>query len=444
MDFEEYIKTFQQNNQDQSEFVQTVVALLKDLEKYFRTHQKQLEIFECFCEPEVVNQFRVIWTDDEGNSRVNRGFRVQFSQVLGPCKGGLRFSKETNLAKMKFLAFEQMMKNSISNFNIGGGMCGSDFDPNHKSENEKINFTQNFAEQLLKFSSTENEIFVGDHGVGEKEISIIFGKMKQMETRNCSVLNGRGWGIPLSCPQATGYGLVHLLMSALKDKKQEINGKKIVISGCGKVAMATAELCLEVGGTVLTLSDKSGTIFETGGFTNNQLKNVMNIKSKGGKCADYKSASKTVLFFEGKSPWHINCDVAIPCARENEIDLSDASNLVNHDCRFVVEGSNLASSHSAAEFFRTSNLNYFPSKLAGLGGIAMSALESSQNSTRVFWTKPEIEEKLKVIMENVYKSTRDIAKDMGRPNDFAFGANVLGFKRIIESMMSQGYVRVSN
>lgn len=442
MDFEKFVTNFQKKDQDQKEFAQAAVALLKDLEKYFRAHPKELKLFECFCEPEVVNQFRVIWTDDEGNSCVNKGFRVQFSQVLGPCKGGLRFSKEVDFSKMKFLAFEQMMKNSISSFNIGGGFFGADFDPNNKSENEKFNFTQSFAQQLSKFSSTESEICVGDHGVGENEISIIFGKMKEVKPQNCSVLNGKGWGIPLSSPQATGYGLAYILMFALKDKKQEIRGKKIVISGCGKVAIAVAEMCLELGGIVLTMSDKSGTIFETDGFTANQLKTVMNIKKTEGNCTEYKATSKTVLYFEGKSPWHINCDVAIPCSVENEIDVVDANNLVKHDCRFVVEGSNLASSQSATECFRTSNINYFPSKLASLGGVAMAALEASQNSTRVFWTKPEMQEKLKAIMENVYKSTRDIAKDMGRPNDFAFGANVLGFKKIIESMISQGFVRV--
>ncbi|XP_076815201.1 NADP-specific glutamate dehydrogenase-like [Clavelina lepadiformis] len=427
---------------NQAEFLQAVDEVLTSLRPLFDRYPKYLSVLEAILEPERAIQFRIPWQDDQGNMQVNRGFRVQFNQAIGPYKGGLRFHPTVNLSIIKFLGFEQIFKNALTTLPMGGGKGGSDFDPKGKTDSEVLRFCQSFMTELFKHIGPDTDVPAGDIGVGGREIGFMFGQYKRITNFHSGVLTGKGWGWggSLIRPEATGYGLVYALDFAMKDRKESIAGKKITISGSGNVAQFAAEKCNELGGIVLTFSDSAGTIYEPKGFDAAKLKQLIAIKDRRGRCKEYLEVSKTAQYFEGKRPWAIKCDIALPSATQNEIELDDAKNLVRGGCKYVFEGANMPSNNDAIDIFKKNKVIYFPAKAANAGGVAVSGLEMAQNSGRVHWTREEVDEKLKGIMKNIYTTCRDTAADLGHAGDFQLGANAAGFKKVADAMIAQGQV----
>nr|XP_009858550.1 NADP-specific glutamate dehydrogenase [Ciona intestinalis] len=427
---------------NQTEFLQAVDEVLISLKPLFDRYPKYLSVLPAVCEPERVVQFRVPWQDDKGDIQINRGFRVQFNQAIGPYKGGLRFHPSVNLSIIKFLGFEQIFKNALTTLPMGGGKGGCDFDPKGKTDSEVLRFCQSFMTELFKHIGPDTDVPAGDIGVGGREIGFMFGQYKRITNCHQGVLTGKGWGWggSLIRPEATGYGLVYALDFAMKDVGESLAGKTVTLSGSGNVAQFAAEKCLELGATVLTFSDSAGTIYEPKGFDSKKLKQLVAIKEARGRCKEYLAHSKTAQYFEGKRPWGVKCDVALPSATQNEIEKADADSLVKNGCKYVFEGANMPSNNDAIEVFKNNKVVYFPAKAANAGGVAVSGLEMAQNSGRVHWTREEVDNKLKGIMENIYTTCRDTAADLGHPGDFQLGANAAGFKKVADAMFDQGQV----
>ena len=423
--------------------MQAVKEVLESLEPVIEAHPEFAEkgIVERIVEPERVITFRVPWVDDSGKVQVNRGFRVQFNSAIGPYKGGLRFHPSVYLGIIKFLGFEQIFKNSLTGLPIGGGKGGSDFDPKGKSDNEVMHFCQSFMTELSKHIGADTDVPAGDIGVGGREIGFMYGQYKRLRNEYTGVLTGKGltYGGSLARTEATGYGLCYFTEEMLKDAGKSFKGATVVISGSGNVAIYATKKATELGGKVVALSDSNGYIYDKNGIDLDAVKQIKEVERK--RIKEYLTYHPEAEYHEGCSGiWGIPCDIALPCATQNEIDEESAKKLVANGCYAVAEGANMPSTPEAIAQFQSNGLLFGPAKAANAGGVATSALEMSQNSMRYSWTFDEVDAKLKDIMVNIYKNTRDAAEKYGKKGDFVAGANIAGFMKVAEAMMAQGIV----
>ena len=437
------METVTKRNPVEPEFLQAVKEVLESLEPVIEAHPEFAEkgIVERIVEPERVITFRVPWVDDSGKVQVNRGFRVQFNSAIGPYKGGLRFHPSVYLGIIKFLGFEQIFKNSLTGLPIGGGKGGSDFDPKGKSDNEVMHFCQSFMTELSKHIGADTDVPAGDIGVGGREIGFMYGQYKRLRNEYTGVLTGKGltYGGSLARTEATGYGLCYFTEEMLKDAGKSFKGATVVISGSGNVAIYATKKATELGGKVVALSDSNGYIYDKNGIDLDAVKQIKEVERK--RIKEYLTYHPEAEYHEGCSGiWGIPCDIALPCATQNEIDEESAKKLVANGCYAVAEGANMPSTPEAIAQFQSNGLLFGPAKAANAGGVATSALEMSQNSMRYSWTFDEVDAKLKDIMVNIYKNTRDAAEKYGKKGDFVAGANIAGFMKVAEAMMAQGIV----
>ena len=438
----DFLDTVESNNKGESEFLQAVEevaeAVLPILNQHSRFDNKK--ILERMVEPERVISFRVPWVDDSGNVQVNRGYRVQMNSAIGPYKGGLRFHPSVNLSILKFLAFEQVFKNALTTLPMGGGKGGSNFDPKGKSDNEIMKFCQSFMTELCKNTGPDTDVPAGDIGVGAREIGYMFGQYKRIRNEFTGVLTGKGlgWGGSLIRPEATGYGNVYFAQNMLAEKGDSFKGKTIVISGSGNVAQYSCEKATELGAKVVTMSDSSGFIHDPEGIDVEKLAFIMDLKNvKRGRIKEYAD-HYGCEFKEGK-PWIISCDIALPCATQNELNESDANTLVSNGCICVSEGANMPSTPKAVEVFLSSKILFAPGKASNAGGVATSGLEMSQNSLRMNWTREEVDQKLKTIMNDIHSQCIEHGKE-GDYINYVKGANIAGFLKVADAMLDQGVV----
>ena len=427
---------------NQPEFHQAVAEVLHSLKDFLKDNPKYANaaILERMVEPERVIMFRVPWVDDAGNVRVNRGFRIQMNSAIGPYKGGLRFHPSVNLSILKFLAFEQVFKNSLTTLPMGGGKGGSDFDPKGKSDGEVMRFCQSFMAELFRHIGANEDVPAGDIGVGAREVGYLFGMYKKLTKQFEGVLTGKplAYGGSLIRPEATGYGTVYFAREMLATRNDSFEGKKVAISGSGNVAQYAAEKCLQLGASVLTLSDSNGTIYAKDGITKEQLAWIMELKNvKRGRIAE---AAKEFGFeyFEGKRPWSVKCDIALPCATQNELNGDEAKALLANGVMCVAEGANMPSTPEAIEAFQSAGILYAPGKASNAGGVATSGLEMSQNSLRLSWTREEVDARLLQIMKSIHESCVKYGKNADGSINYVQGANVAGFVKVADAMLSQG------
>lgn len=433
----------QKRNPGEDEFLQAVKEVLESLEIVAKKHPEYVEagIFERIVEPERQIIFRVPWTDDNGNVHVNRGMRVEFNSAIGPYKGGLRFHPSVNMSIIKFLGFEQIFKNSLTGLPIGGGKGGSDFDPKGKSDNEVMRFCQSFMTELSKHIGADTDVPAGDIGVGAREIGYLFGQYKRIRNEFTGVLTGKSlnWGGSLVRTEATGYGLVYFAQNMLADLNDSFKGKTVVISGSGNVAIYACQKVQQLGGKVVAMSDSSGYIYDKDGIDLDLIKEIKEVKR--GRIKEYADQKSSVEYTADCSKiWSVKCDIALPCATQNELDLDDAKLLVKNGCKLVAEGANMPCTDKAAEWLVEQKIPFAPGKASNAGGVATSALEMSQNSMRYSWSFEEVDEKLQGIMKNIYTNARDTAKEYGMDGNLIFGANVAGFLKVAQSMYEQGIV----
>jgi len=401
------------------------------------------KILERIVEPERVIMFRVPWMDDRGEIQVNRGFRVEMNSALGPYKGGLRFHPSVTLGILKFLAFEQVFKNSLTTLPMGGGKGGSDFDPKGKSDAEVMRFCQSFMSELYRHIGPNTDVPAGDIGVGGREIGYLFGMYKRLANEFTGVLTGKGrqWGGSLIRPEATGYGTVYFAREMLATRGQELTGKQVLVSGSGNVAQFAAEKLLEYGAKILTLSDSSGTIVDRAGIDREKLDYVMDLKNnRRGRIKEYLERFPDAEYLDGERPWSVPCDVAVPCATENEISPEEADVLLENGCTCVVEGANMPSTADAVEKFLEARILYGPGKAANAGGVAVSGLEMSQNAMRISWPRAEVDERLKMIMKAIHRTCVEHGADGDDFVNYVRGANVAGFIKVADAMLDQGVV----
>ena len=429
-------------NPGENEFHQAVKEVVSSIWDFLQENQHYLHnnILDRIVEPERVITFRVPWRDDMGKINVNRGFRIQFNSAIGPYKGGLRFHSSVNLSILKFLAFEQIFKNSLTTLPMGGGKGGSDFDPKGKSDNEIMSFCQSFMTELCRHIGPNTDVPAGDIGVGGREIGFLFGQYKKIRNEFSGVLTGKGinWGGSLIRPEATGYGAVYFAQELLGTQDMNFSGKKVAISGSGNVAQYAAEKVIELGGKVISLSDSSGTIYDKNGLDQEKLEWIMNLKNvKRGRIKEFADKYK-VDYLENQKPWGIDCDIAIPCATQNEIDENDAETLIHNGCICVVEGANMPSEPNAADLFNEKIL-FGPGKAANAGGVAVSGLEMSQNSMRINWSSEEVDNKLNEIMKSIHAQCVKYGSNGDRV-DYIKGANIGGFIKVANAMLDQGLV----
>ena len=442
----EEVKT---KNANEPEFLQAVEEVLTTLEPAV-DQMPQLEpnaILERMVEPERVIMFRVPWMDDAGNYHVNRGFRVQFNSAIGPYKGGLRFSKEVNLSVLKFLGFEQVLKNSLTTLPMGGGKGGSDFDPHGKSDKEVMRFCQSFMTELYRHIGADVDVPAGDKNVGGREIGYLFGQYKRIRDEYTGVLTGKGltFGGSLIRTEATGYGLIYFAREMLKVKGQDFKGKTCVVSGSGNVAQYAAEKLIQLGAKVVTLSDSNGYIYDADGITQEKLDWVKELKCvKRGRISEYAKQFPSAKYFEGKKVWEVKCDCAFPCATQNELLEADADMLLKNGVKLVAEGANMPSDNAAVAKFQAAKIMYAPGKASNAGGVATSGLEMSQNSERLSWSAEEVDAKLDGIMCNIHDNCLNTAKRFGLVDgdyvNYQAGANIAGFVKVAEAMIAQGLV----
>lgn len=435
---------------DQPEFHQAVKEVLESLEPVLEANPEYISVVERVVEPERLIHFRVPWVDDSDVVQVNRGFRIQFNGAIGPYKGGLRFHPSVNASILKFLAFEQIFKNSLTGLPMGGGKGGSDFDPKGKSDGEVMRFCQSFMMELWRHIGQDCDVPAGDIGVGGREIGYMFGMYKRLQNEfQGGVLTGKGlsYGGSLIRPEATGYGLVYFAREMLAAKGKSFEGATVSISGSGNVAQFACEKVLDLGGKPVTMSDSSGFIHDPDGIDRTKLAWIMDLKNnRRGRISEYaenfSSATFTASAPEPSSNalWGVNVDVALPCATQNEVNGAEAQMLVDNKVMAVAEGANMPCTPEAVEVFHTNGILFAPGKASNAGGVATSGLEMSQNSLRLSWTREEVDEKLDNIMVNIHKSAAETAAKYGRPDDYVFGANVAGFLKIAEAMMAQGVV----
>jgi glutamate dehydrogenase (NADP+) len=418
------------------EVAESVIPFIEENPKY-----KKARILERITEPERTIMFRVSWTDDAGNVHVNRGYRVEFNSAIGPYKGGLRFHPTVNLSVLKFLGFEQIFKNSLTTLPMGGGKGGSDFDPKGKSDNEVMRFCQAFMTELSRHIGADTDVPAGDIGVGGREIGYMFGQYKRIRNEFTGVLTGKGlnWGGSLIRPEATGYGTVYFAQEMLATKGDGFKGKKVVISGSGNVAQFAAEKATELGATVLTLSDSSGYILDNDGINAEKLAHVMHIKNvERGRISDYLKKYPSATFVAGKTPWTVACDIAMPCATQNELHGDDAKALIANGVKAVAEGANMPCTPEAVEAFSAKRILFSPGKAANAGGVSTSGLEMSQNSLRLSWSREEVDQRLHGIMKSIHASCVKYGAREDGTIDYVKGANLAGFVKVADAMLDQG------
>jgi len=441
---DKFMQMVERRNQAQPEFYQAVYEVAQAVIPFIEEHPeyKKAAILERMIEAERIIIFRVPWMDDEGNYRVNRGYRVQMNNAIGPYKGGLRFHPDVTLSVLKFLAFEQVFKNSLTSLPMGGGKGGADFDPKGKSDNEVMRFCQSFMTELFHHIGKDTDIPAGDVGVGTREIGYLFGQFKRLSNEFNGVLTGKGYayGGSLIRPEATGYGLLFFVEEMLKTKGLLVEGKKVVISGSGNVAQYAIEKTLAFGGIPLTASDSDGFIYDPKGIDTNKLAYIMDLKNqRRGRIKEYAEAFGCE-YFEGEKPWMIPCDIALPCAIQNELNEEDAFTLVNNGCRLVAEGANMPCTPEAISAFQKNGILYAPGKASNAGGVAVSGLEMSQNSIRMYWTKEEVEGRLRIIMQSIHEQCIHYGKNKEGDIDYVKGANIAGFVRVADAMLAEGHV----
>ena len=439
---ERVIEEVKQKNAHEPEFIQAVTEVLTSLEDIIEQHPEyeKAGLLERMVEPERTIIFRVPWTDDAGNVHVNTGYRVEYNSALGPYKGGLRFHPSVNLSIIKFLGFEQCFKNSLTTLPMGGGKGGSDFDPKGKSDAEVMRFCQSFMTELNRHIGPDTDVPAGDIGVGAREIGYLFGQYKRIRNEWTGVLTGKGlaYGGSLARTQATGYGLVYFVAEHLKMQGDSFEGKKVCISGAGNVATYAAEKAQQLGATVVTMSDSSGWIYDPAGVQLDIVKRIKEVER--GRIKDYIKDVPTAEYHEGRGVWTIACDIALPCATQNELFLEDAEALVANKCAIVAEGANMPTTADATEYLQKAGVTFIPGKASNAGGVATSGLEMSQNSERLSWTFEEVDAKLQGIMKNIYHAADDAAREVGKEGNYVVGANIAGFKKLAEAMMAQGIV----
>ncbi|MGB0423042.1 MAG: NADP-specific glutamate dehydrogenase [Flavobacteriales bacterium] len=428
----------------ESEFLQAVEEVAEAVIPFIEDHPKykQSKVLERLVEPERTIMFRVTWTDDKGEIQVNRGYRVEFNSAIGPYKGGLRFHPSVNLSILKFLGFEQIFKNSLTTLPMGGGKGGSDFDPKGKSDNEVMHFCQSFMTELSRHIGPNTDVPAGDIGVGGREIGYMFGQYKRLRNEFTGVLTGKGinWGGSLIRPEATGYGTVYFAQEMLGTKGADFKGKTVVISGSGNVAQYAVEKVTQLGGKVVTMSDSKGYIHDADGIDAEKLDWIMKLKNeRRGRIKEYTQQYASATFHEGKRPWEVKCDIALPCATQNELNGDEAQNLVDNGCMAVAEGANMPSTPEAIAVFHENNLLFAPGKASNAGGVATSGLEMSQNSLRLSWTREEVDSKLHGIMKSIHESCAKYGKN-GDSIDYVKGANIAGFVKVADAMIDQGCV----
>ncbi len=432
-------------NGHEPEFIQAVQEVAETVIPYIAKHKiyNGKNILLRMVEPERLLSFRVSWVDDKGEIHVNRGYRIQMNSAIGPYKGGLRFHPSVNASILKFLAFEQVFKNSLTTLPMGGGKGGSDFDPKGKSDDEVMRFCHAFMTELSRHIGPNTDVPAGDIGVGAREIGFLFGMYKKIRNEFTGVLTGKGlsWGGSKIRPEATGYGTVYFAQSMLGTQGAEINGKTVVISGSGNVAQYAAEKVLHLGGKVVTLSDSGGYIYDADGIDTKKLAYVMDLKNnKRGRISEYTKKYKGAKFVKGKTPWEVKCDIALPCATQNELDGKDAKKLIKNKCMCVAEGANMPSTPEAIHAFHESKILFAPGKASNAGGVATSGLEMSQNSLRISWTREEVDERLKGIMSDIHDSCIEYGKEKDGYCNYVKGANIAGFVKVADAMLAQGVI----
>ena len=442
---EEVFEQVKRRDHDQPEFHQAVWEVLESLAPVLELHPEYREyrVLERLVEPERMLIFRVPWTDDQGRVQVNRGMRVEFNSAIGPYKGGLRFHPSVNLSIIKFLGFEQMFKNALTTRPIGGGKGGSDFDPKGKSDNEVMRFCQSFMTELFRHIGANIDVPAGDIGVGGREIGYLFGQYKRLTRRWEGVLTGKGygWGGSLIRPEATGYGQVYFLREMLKARGEKIAGKSCTISGSGNVAQFCAEKAISYGGKVLTMSDSGGFVHDPDGIDEEKLAWVMELKNtRRGRISEYAKKYKSASYHADKRPWSVKCDIALPCATQNEIEEAGAKALAKGGTFAVCEGANMPTTPEAVEIFRAAKIAFGPAKAANAGGVAVSALEMAQNAYFSEWSREEVDSRLDTIMTGIHAQCNAAAEKYGHAGDLLVGANVSGFLKVANAMLDQGVV----
>ncbi|HHV59331.1 MAG TPA: NADP-specific glutamate dehydrogenase [Clostridiaceae bacterium] len=429
-------------NPNEPEFHQAVTETLTSLQPFVDANPEyeKAGILERLCEPERAIIFRVPWVDDSGKVQVNKGYRVQFNSAIGPYKGGLRFHPSVCLSIIKFLGFEQVLKNSLTGLPIGGGKGGSDFDPKGKSEREIMAFCQSFMTELYRHIGEDTDVPAGDIGVCDREIGFLYGQYKRIINAYTSVLTGKGlsYGGSFTRTEATGYGLVYLTSELLRQHGNSIENKTVVVSGSGNVAIFAAEKVKQLGGKVVALSDSNGFVYDSEGIDLCAVKEIK-IKRRG-RISEYVNYRKNAVYTEGRGIWNIKCDIALPCATQNELNGDDAKELVKNGCIAVCEGANMPSTSEAIKVFHQNKVLFVPGKAANAGGVAVSALEMSQNAMRTSWPFEKVDQKLKEIMINIYNNIANVAREVGQEDNFVVGANIAGFKKVADAMLRQGVV----
>ncbi|RTZ93914.1 MAG: NADP-specific glutamate dehydrogenase [Candidatus Neomarinimicrobiota bacterium] len=440
---DDFMKHVTSRSPGEDEFHQAVLEVFSSIWDFLQEHPQYIHagILDRIVEPERVIMFRVPWRDDRGMAQVNRGYRVEFNSAIGPYKGGLRFHASVNLSILKFLGFEQVFKNSLTTLPMGGGKGGSDFDPKGKSDNEVMSFTQSFMSELFRHIGPDTDVPAGDIGVGGREIGYLFGQYKRLRNEFSGVLTGKGlnWGGSRIRPEATGYGAVYFAEEMLKLQDDSFSGKTVTISGSGNVAQFATEKVIQLGGKVVSISDSNGTIHDEDGIDTGKLAWVMNLKNiKRGRIKDY-AEKFSCEYLDGQRPWSIPCDIALPCATQNEISEKDAKTLIKNGCKCVSEGANMPSDPGAVDVFMANKILFGPGKAANAGGVAVSGLEMSQNNMRLSWTREEVDQRLHQIMKDIHKQCNTYGAE-GDYVNYIKGANIGGFIKVADAMIDQGVV----
>ncbi|MDN3491763.1 NADP-specific glutamate dehydrogenase [Winogradskyella bathintestinalis] len=442
---EAFLDIVKERNGHEPEFLQAVQEVAETVIPYIEEHNiyKGKNILLRMVEPERLISFRICWVNDNNEIQVNRGYRVQMNSAIGPYKGGLRFHPTVNASILKFLAFEQVFKNSLTTLPMGGGKGGSDFDPKGKSDNEIMRFCHAFMTELFRHIGHNTDVPAGDIGVGAREIGFMFGMYKKLNNTFTGVLTGKGasWGGSLIRPEATGYGNVYFAQNMLQRQGDSFDGKTVVISGSGNVAQFAAEKAIELGAKVVTLSDSGGYIYDADGIDTEKLEHVMYLKNeKRGRISEYVDTYPNAKFVKGERPWSVNCDIALPCATQNELNGEEAKQLVANGCICVSEGANMPSTPEAVHEFQNAKILFAPGKASNAGGVATSGLEMSQNSLRLSWSREEVDARLKDIMEDIHDSCVEYGKNEDGSIDYIKGANIAGFVKVADAMLAQGVV----
>lgn len=437
------LQELKEKNPDQPEFHQAATEVLESLRVVFDSNPayEKAGLLERLVEPERVIMFRVPWVDDNGKVHVNRGYRVQFNSAIGPYKGGLRFHPSVNLSIIKFLGFEQIFKNSLTSLPIGGGKGGSDFDPKGKSDLEIMRFCQSFMTELYRHMGSDTDVPAGDIGVGGREIGYLFGQYKRIQNEHTGVLTGRGlsYGGSLARTEATGFGLVYISQEALNSKCTNFAGKKVVISGSGNVAIYACQKAMQLGAKVLAMSDSSGYVYDENGINLDVIKDIKEVRRA--RISEYVKAVPTAQFVPDHTKiWTIKCDIALPCATQNELDLESAKALVKNGVILVAEGANMPTTMEATKYLQDNGIMFLPGKAANAGGVATSALEMAQSSSRIFWSFEKVDSELQHIMVNIFRNIDSASRKYGFEGNYVVGANIAGFLKVADAMMAQGIV----